>query len=378
MTRGTMHSSLEQMNGLDVAYEDGAWIAGGRRPRRAFVTFPGAIGRRLVARYPTGEVITVPRHVATRELVARISTASIAPAAVGPLVPSLTPLLGRLLRSPLRSLLDRAIDTLPEGPAEDARRAVRWTIIVGATGEDGRSAQGIVTGPDIYGLTAKTITQAAIELADPAFTGSGALAPAQAVDPAAFLDGLADGRRALAGRRMTARGTAVVTGGAHGLGAEIARLLVARGHHVVVADRDGDGAQATAAAIGATRGHAGRRRPGGLPRAGRRHPRPRRLDQQRRHPRHRPELGDRRGHPPAAVRRQRPRGDQRHQRGAGGVPPRRARRDRQRRVAGGHRARAARDDLRRDQARGARLLGRHPAGPDRPPRARDPHLRAMP
>jgi hypothetical protein len=29
MTRGTMRSSLEQMNGLDVAYEDGAWIPDG-------------------------------------------------------------------------------------------------------------------------------------------------------------------------------------------------------------------------------------------------------------------------------------------------------------------------------------------------------------
>lgn len=82
MTRGTMHSSLEQMNGLDVAYEDGAWIPGGRRPRRAFVTFPPPIGRRVVARYPTGETVTVPRHVATRKLVARIGAESIAPAAV--------------------------------------------------------------------------------------------------------------------------------------------------------------------------------------------------------------------------------------------------------------------------------------------------------
>jgi hypothetical protein len=73
MTRGTMHSSLEQMNGLDVAYEHGAWIPGGRRPRRAFVAFPPPIGRQVVARYPTGETVTVPRHVETRELIARIS-----------------------------------------------------------------------------------------------------------------------------------------------------------------------------------------------------------------------------------------------------------------------------------------------------------------
>jgi len=50
---------------------------------------------------------------------------------------------------------------------------------------------------------------------------------------------------------MSARGTAVVTGGAHGLGAEIARLLAARGHAVVIADVDLPGAEATAAALGA-------------------------------------------------------------------------------------------------------------------------------
>lgn len=59
-------------------------------------------------------------------------------------MPALTPLLGRLLRSPLKSLLERAIDTLPEGPAEEDRRAVRWTIVAGANGEDGRTARGIV------------------------------------------------------------------------------------------------------------------------------------------------------------------------------------------------------------------------------------------
>ncbi|WP_354700708.1 hypothetical protein DSM112329_00994 [Paraconexibacter sp. AEG42_29] len=190
MTRGTLHSSLEQMNGLDVAYEDGRFTGGGRRPRRAFVTFPPPIGRQLVARYPTGEVVTVPQHVQAREVVARISATSIAPPPAAPLLPALTPALGRLLRSPLRPVLDRVIDLLPEGPAEADRKAVRWTIVAGATGEDGRTARGMASGPDIYGLTARAIAQAAVELADPGFAGRGALAPAQAVDPAAFLDGL--------------------------------------------------------------------------------------------------------------------------------------------------------------------------------------------
>lgn len=190
MTRGTMHSSLEQLNGLDVAYEDGAWVPGGERPRRAFVTFPEPIGRRLVARYPTGEVVTVPRHTPTRNLRARISTASIAPEAVGALVPSATPLLGLLLRSPVRHLLDRVIDRLPEGPGEAERGAVRYTIVAGATGEDGRTAQGVVTGTDIYGTTSRIVASTAASMLDPRFGRTGALGPAEAVDPAAFLDEL--------------------------------------------------------------------------------------------------------------------------------------------------------------------------------------------
>ncbi len=190
MTRGTMHSALEQMNGLDVAYEGGTWVSGGNRPRRAFVTFPAPIGRRQVSRYPVGEVITVPRHVPADEVVLRISTVSIAPPAVAPLVPAMTPALGALLRSPARGLLDRAIDALPEGPAEEDRGAVRWTIVAGAEGEDGRSASGLAQGPDIYGITAKIVTQAAIEMAAPSYAPVGALAPAQAVDPAGFLDHL--------------------------------------------------------------------------------------------------------------------------------------------------------------------------------------------
>lgn len=187
MSRGTMHSSLEQLNGLDVAYEHGAWSAGGARPRRECFAFDGAIGRRQVARYPTGEVITVPRHVACEEVAARISTVSIAPRLVAPAVPALTPLLGRLLRSRAKPVLERVIARLPEGPPEEARRHVRWTIAVHAAGSDGRAAHGVVRGPDIYGFTAGSIAEAALVMATPGYTRSGALAPAQAVDAAAFL-----------------------------------------------------------------------------------------------------------------------------------------------------------------------------------------------
>lgn len=192
MSRGTVHSSLEQLNGLDVAYEGGRWVDGGARPRRERFAFDTGIGERHVARYPTGEVVTVPRHVEVDELAARISTVSIAPRLVAPVVPAVTPLLGRLLRTRAKHGLERLIGLLPEGPSDDARRDVRWTVVAEAFGRDGIRARGVVSGPDIYGVTAVSIAEAALRMADPAYAPVGAVAPAQAVvDPASYLDVLA-------------------------------------------------------------------------------------------------------------------------------------------------------------------------------------------
>jgi short subunit dehydrogenase-like uncharacterized protein len=192
MTRGTQRSALEMLDGRDVVYEDGDWLPGGTSPLRASVVFPDPIGRRTVGRYPAGEVVTVPRHLDVRTIAARISTVSVASGPAAALVPYATPVVARLMRTPVKGLLDRAIERLPEGPPEDERRAVRWTIVATATALDGRVARGVVRGPDIYGLTARTIVDAAQTLGADAFSGRGGLAPAQAFDPAATLDGLAD------------------------------------------------------------------------------------------------------------------------------------------------------------------------------------------
>jgi short subunit dehydrogenase-like uncharacterized protein len=192
MTRGTQRSALEMLDGRDVAYEDGDWAPGGDRPRRASVVFPAPVGRQTVARYPAGEVVMVPRHVETRRVDARISTVSVVPPVAARALPALQPLLERVLRTPVKGLLDRAIDRLPEGPPEDERRAARWTVAVTAEAVDGRVARGVVRGPDIYGLTARLIADGALALAHPSFAGRGALAPAQAFDPETTLDGLAD------------------------------------------------------------------------------------------------------------------------------------------------------------------------------------------
>jgi short subunit dehydrogenase-like uncharacterized protein len=76
---------------------------------------------------------------------------------------------------------------VPDGPSKASRAATRWTILAEATGTDGRRARGVVSGPDTYGATAVIAVESARRLAG-RDTKPGVLAPAQAFDPADFLD----------------------------------------------------------------------------------------------------------------------------------------------------------------------------------------------
>ena len=96
------------------------------------------------------------------------------------------------MRTPLRGLLQEAVGLLPEGPQEADRRAAAWTVVADAHAEDGRTSRAVVRGPDVYGLTAVILVHAATLLSAPDFDGAGALGPAAAFDPVAFLNFLGD------------------------------------------------------------------------------------------------------------------------------------------------------------------------------------------
>jgi short subunit dehydrogenase-like uncharacterized protein len=192
-TRGTLHSGLEMMKGGDIAYRDGEWVPAGGGPRRASFSFPAPIGRRPVMKYPSGEIVTVPRHLDTKNVVSLIDTRVAAPhPAVAPLVPFTTPALELTLKTPVRALLSVAIDRLPEGPSEEDRRAAQFTIVAVARGEDGREGAGVVRGSDVYGLTAVTVVHGAELMAGEQYDRAGVLAPASAFDPRPFLNYLGD------------------------------------------------------------------------------------------------------------------------------------------------------------------------------------------
>ncbi len=192
-SRGTMRSTLAIMGGSQAVYEDGHWRDESPRAERASFDFGPPIGRCPVVRYPAGEVITVPRHTRTRRVTTLLTAGTVAlhPALAG-VVPYTVPAMAKALRTPLRGLLEHAVDALPEGPGEDARRAAAFTIVAHARGEDGRGARGVVRGTDVYGLTAVALVHGAETMAGAGYDRAGALGPAAAFDPAAFLDRLGD------------------------------------------------------------------------------------------------------------------------------------------------------------------------------------------
>jgi short subunit dehydrogenase-like uncharacterized protein len=193
MSRGTLRSGLEMMKGGDVVYEDERWRPAPGGVFRASFDFPEPIGRQGMSRYPSGEVITVPNHTRTRKVTSLMTTRTTAPlAAAAPLMPYALPPLALTLRTPLRGLLNRAVGLLPEGPSAEARRKAEFTIVAQARAASGATRQGVVRGSDVYGLTAVTLVQGAQLMSAPAFDRSGALGPAAAFDPAAFLNHLGD------------------------------------------------------------------------------------------------------------------------------------------------------------------------------------------
>jgi short subunit dehydrogenase-like uncharacterized protein len=192
-TRGTMHSALEMVRSGGLEYRDGSLRPASRRPRRARFAFPSPIGSRSMLPYPSGEVLTVPRHTRVRNVTSLIVASAFAPPGVpAELVSLAMPAASLAMHTPLKALADVAIDRLPEGPSESARLAARFTVVALARGEDGPSGRGLVRGSDVYGLTAVTAVHSAALLAAGGVSEPGAHTPASAFDPVGFLDHLGE------------------------------------------------------------------------------------------------------------------------------------------------------------------------------------------
>jgi short subunit dehydrogenase-like uncharacterized protein len=122
-------------------------------------------------KFPMPEVITIPRHVRVQRVTGLAEAA-----------------LGDRLSMPVTPQL---ITSLPEGPAASSRRRQRFTYLVDAVTADGHHVRGTVQGTDTYGTTAVIAAESALRLTADGIK-PGVLAPAQAYDPADFLNSLAE------------------------------------------------------------------------------------------------------------------------------------------------------------------------------------------
>ena len=186
-TRGTALSALQVFRGGDVVWRDGDWRPAPSGIGGGSFRFPEPVGEKRVLRYPAGEQITVPRHIETASVRTLLSGMGLP---TPPFASLAMPALGLATRGPLKRVSSAVIGRLPEGPSPDARAKARFMVVCEARAGS-LTRRGSVSGRDVYGLTAVTTALGASLAADPSFDRSGALAPAQAFEPAAFLDSLA-------------------------------------------------------------------------------------------------------------------------------------------------------------------------------------------
>ncbi len=186
-TRGTARSAIEGLTGGDTEWRDLKWREASGRMGRGTFEFP-EIGAKRMARYPSGEQITVPRHVPTKNVITSITASTVA-GPLGRAISVVGPATSIAMRTPLKRLLSAGINRLPEGPSPEDRANARFMIVCDAV-RGGESRRGIIRGRDVYGLTAAMVARGALIAAGKEFEGRGGLAPAQAFEPREFLSDL--------------------------------------------------------------------------------------------------------------------------------------------------------------------------------------------
>ena len=174
-SRGTRRTVSHVMRQRQVAWEDGRLVDSRFGATTRKVRFP--FGERTVVEWSGTEPLTVPRHTDVRNVRSYIRAPALAAKAGG---------LGRLT-APLVQLAARFG---PSGPSETSRSKSRFTVVAEARGPGGEG-RAVLTGSDVYGLTALLIVRGAEALLAGEARATGVVAPAEAFDARIFAARLA-------------------------------------------------------------------------------------------------------------------------------------------------------------------------------------------
>jgi short subunit dehydrogenase-like uncharacterized protein len=182
-SRGTRRSVVRMLGRRGVVLEGGRLRSSAQGARRRSVLLSAGRPRHAVM-FTSGEVITVPRHLAT----AAVRGWVVVGAGSARLVPLLSPFLPVIV--PLLRPLIEAMATRAPDPTEAARAASDFTIRVELHDRTGIRRATELRGRDPYMITAAAaVAGARRALATDA--PRGVLAPAQLVEPRQFLADLA-------------------------------------------------------------------------------------------------------------------------------------------------------------------------------------------
>lgn len=177
-TRGTRLSALEAVQAPGVTWAGDRWQPATAAAEQRTIGFPSPIGARRALSFPSGEVVTVPRHVAAHRVQTFLAARGLPGGAVARW---LAPALPALLRSPLGSAVRKRAAGGPPGPT-DGQRAVTDYAIVAEARRGFATAHAAAVGVDVYGTTADLVAIGVQALLAGA-PACGVLAPSQLVAP---------------------------------------------------------------------------------------------------------------------------------------------------------------------------------------------------
>lgn len=182
-TAGTQRSAIAQLAEPALTWRADRWDPTTPGLERRRIDAGRELGTREVISFPSGEVITVPRHVPTRRVQTYVGVGR------SPWLARATGLVAPAVSLLLRSRVARLAGWVDvRGPDEATRAEARFAIVVTARrGVD--EAQVVVEGRDVYATSARIAAWAARTLADRGGP-AGVLAPAEVFDPEEALQAL--------------------------------------------------------------------------------------------------------------------------------------------------------------------------------------------
>lgn len=184
--------------GEEVVYRGGRWTKVPLEFDWTRFNYPPPFGRQQVARYGSGEVVTVPTHSRTRHIRTYITASSLVPHPfLLPVFPILRPLVAMALKTPLRHLIRWAGVALAKlrpspPPKENASptKGPAFAVVVEARTEGGHKTRASASGNDCHETTCRVLVHGVKLLAQNEHRTTGAVSPAVAFAPEAFLDEL--------------------------------------------------------------------------------------------------------------------------------------------------------------------------------------------